>query len=72
MSNFYHDELQRALHEQRFGIVGSRLISHTSRDARASVSLLEGVNIEVMLTSRGFQVSRNLPLVSRLILEYIR
>ena len=67
MSNFYYDELQSALYEQRFGIVSGRLISHTSRDARASVSLLEGVTVEVILTTRGFEVSSDLLLESYLI-----
>ena len=55
-ASFYKTELEQALSEQTFGIRGYNLGMFTAYDARATVDLLERVQIDVILTIRGFRV----------------
>ncbi|EJC98086.1 uncharacterized protein FOMMEDRAFT_137409 [Fomitiporia mediterranea MF3/22] len=57
--SFFQTELECALSEQAFGIVGYFLKSATAHDATASVELLEGVQLDITLTVRGFRVTRS-------------
>lgn len=56
---FAQSELALALSEQKFGIESYSMImkSGTELEATAEVLLLEGMAVEVTLTSRGYQVS---------------
>lgn len=56
MSSFCSTELQRALKEQTFGIKSYSISSTSSQQATASVVLLEGSKITVLLTTQGFSV----------------
>ncbi|TBU23198.1 hypothetical protein BD309DRAFT_951956 [Dichomitus squalens] len=53
---FAHDELERALKEQSFGITSFEIVSTTPLKAAASVVLLEGPTVLVSLSNRGFQL----------------
>ncbi|KAJ3480059.1 hypothetical protein NLI96_g8617 [Meripilus lineatus] len=55
-TNFTTTELERAISEQSFGISGYELLASesTEREASALVTLLEGKQINVSLTPRGF------------------
>ncbi|EJF57081.1 hypothetical protein DICSQDRAFT_70216 [Dichomitus squalens LYAD-421 SS1] len=57
---FAHDELERALKEQSFGITSFEIVSTTPLKAAASVVLLEGPTVLVSLSNRGFQVHPDL------------
>lgn len=54
---FFRDELKRALEEQTFGIASYTLGHSTAFEASARVALLEGVDVDIILSIRGFQVS---------------
>jgi len=54
-SQFYIDELQRALSEQAIAIRSFSVIDSSSLQATASVTLLEGNDITIKLTNRGYQ-----------------
>lgn len=54
---FYAAELQNALSEQLFGICAYSVIEAGPHSAMASVSLLEGQKIFVLLTESGYSVS---------------
>ncbi|ESK95741.1 hypothetical protein Moror_12470 [Moniliophthora roreri MCA 2997] len=54
--SFYRDELRKALSEQRSAIEVYSVLRYTSLDAHASVTLLEGKVIYVILTERGFAI----------------
>jgi hypothetical protein len=54
---FFASELKRALDEQSFGIKSSTLLSSSLFSAEASVTLLEGRTIVIVLTSQGYSVS---------------
>jgi len=59
--NFFRDELKRALGEQTFGIASYSLGHSTAFEASARVTLLEGVDIDIMLSIRGFQALHIIP-----------
>lgn len=65
--NFCTEELQRALKEQSFGVQAYRMdtSSSMSLQASASVTLLEGSTINIMLSQVGYAVSRRSPCASR-------
>lgn len=54
--DFFREELKRALDEQTFGIVSYSLAHASSFQSNARVTLLEYVDVEVVLSIRGFQV----------------
>ena len=54
---FFRDELNRALEEQAFGIASYSLGHSTAFEASARVTLLECVDVDIMLSIRGFPVS---------------
>ncbi|KAE9392864.1 hypothetical protein BT96DRAFT_830084 [Gymnopus androsaceus JB14] len=54
-SQFHVDELQRALSEQAIAIRSFSVIDSSSLQATASVTLLEGNDITIKLTNRGYQ-----------------
>lgn len=56
--SFAQNELILALSEQTFGIESYSMFlkSSTELEATAEIVLLEGIAVEVSLTSRGFQV----------------
>lgn len=53
---FFRDELKRALDEQSFGILGYTPRQSNAFEAIARVELLEKINLEIMVSVRGFQV----------------
>jgi hypothetical protein len=55
---FYRSELARALNEQTFGISSSEITRFTEDEAEASITLLEGNIITVVLSSAGYKVWR--------------
>ncbi|TFK40539.1 hypothetical protein BDQ12DRAFT_456878 [Crucibulum laeve] len=55
-ASFFRDEMHRALDEQGFGIRSFTVTSSNSRQAVASVLLLEGHKINICLTSQGYSV----------------
>ncbi|KAF9013528.1 hypothetical protein BDQ17DRAFT_1297221 [Cyathus striatus] len=55
-SSFYRDELQRAFSEQSFGIRSFHITSSNARQAVATVVLLEGQKLIVVLTNQGYSV----------------
>lgn len=57
-SSFFSSELKRALSEQIFGISGYKLGTSSSYEANAKVDLLEGAQMLISLSYRGFQVSQ--------------
>jgi len=57
-SQFYIDELQRALSEQAIAVRSFSVIGSSSLQATASVTLLEGNGITIKLTNRGYQSVR--------------
>ncbi|GLB38410.1 putative protein of unknown function (DUF727) [Lyophyllum shimeji] len=60
-SSFYADELRSVLQEQSFGIESFSIITTTPSQATASVKLLEGKNISIKLSSRGFLIEPDNP-----------
>ncbi|EAU85868.2 hypothetical protein CC1G_12326 [Coprinopsis cinerea okayama7 len=56
-SSFYHDELERALAEQRFGVHSYRILSSSPRQSSAFVTTLEGHKLNVALTAQGYTVT---------------
>jgi hypothetical protein len=56
MDSFYPAELERALKEQSFAIAGFELLTSTSLEASALVTILEGDVVRVSLSSPGYQV----------------
>lgn len=55
-SDFFKEELSASLKEQEFGIKDAKLLSSSPTDAVASISLLEGNIIEILLSSGGYKV----------------
>lgn len=55
---FFSDELQQNLAEQSFGIASYKLGPSSAYEATARVDLLEGIQVQVSLSSRGYQASR--------------
>ncbi|KAI0049276.1 hypothetical protein FA95DRAFT_1489595 [Auriscalpium vulgare] len=55
--NFYRTELEQALSEQVFGVARGDVIRSTPEDAAALITLLEGPDIEVGLSSAGYTIS---------------
>ncbi|KAH9982776.1 hypothetical protein BGW80DRAFT_45331 [Lactifluus volemus] len=55
--DFYRHELARALNEQSFGVSRSEITNFTENGAEATITLLEGQTINVVLSSAGYQVS---------------
>ncbi|TFK27736.1 hypothetical protein FA15DRAFT_666206 [Coprinopsis marcescibilis] len=56
-SSFYHDELERALGEQCFGIHSYKVLNTSSpRQSSAAVITLEGQRLNVILTGQGYSV----------------
>jgi len=57
VAEFYRRELTQALNEQTFGISCSEIICSTESEAQATVTLLEGNTIDVVLSSAGYKMS---------------
>jgi hypothetical protein len=55
-ATFFRDELHIALKEQHFGIASFTLGGSSAFDATARIELLEKVEINIMLSLRGYQV----------------
>jgi hypothetical protein len=58
VAEFYQRELTQALNEQDFGISRSEIIHHNEKEAEATITLLEGNTINVVLSSPGYKVWR--------------
>lgn len=59
VAEFYRRELAQALNEQAFGISSySEIIHSTENEAEATITLLEGNTINVVLSSAGHKVWR--------------
>jgi hypothetical protein len=56
ITGFYRCELTQALNEQAFGISHSEVIHSTENEAEATVTLLEGKTINVILSNAGYKV----------------
>ncbi|KAH6912941.1 hypothetical protein BKA70DRAFT_1097942 [Coprinopsis sp. MPI-PUGE-AT-0042] len=56
-SSFYHEELDRALSEQRSSIQSYRIISSSARQSSAAIVTLEGHKLNVVLTTQGYSVT---------------
>ncbi|KAF8506817.1 hypothetical protein F5888DRAFT_1645557 [Russula emetica] len=56
VAEFYQRELAQALNEQTFGISRSEIIHCNENEAEATITLLEGNNINVVLSSAGYKV----------------
>ncbi|KAG6332812.1 hypothetical protein ID866_6276 [Astraeus odoratus] len=57
-SNFFYNELQRALSEQSFGIARYEVAKPISpHEATASVTMLEGPCVSITLNARGYHVN---------------
>lgn len=56
VAEFYQRELARALSEQVFGISRSEIIQCDENEAEATITLLEGNTINVVLSSAGYKV----------------
>ncbi|OJA17191.1 hypothetical protein AZE42_00176 [Rhizopogon vesiculosus] len=54
--SFYYTELNQALSEQAFGLGRFDVCSSTPHEATASVTLLEGRTIRIVLSARGYQL----------------
>jgi len=54
-SQFYIEELQKALSEQTLAICSFSIKGYSSLQATASVTLLEGNDISIKLTDRGYE-----------------
>jgi hypothetical protein len=59
VSEFYQRELAQALNEQAFGISRSEIIHCNESEAEATITLLEGNIINVVLLSAGYKVWRD-------------
>ncbi|KAF8073776.1 hypothetical protein FPV67DRAFT_765514 [Lyophyllum atratum] len=55
-SSFFADELRCVLQEQSFGIQSFSIATTTRSQGNASVKLLEGHEITLKLTSRGYTI----------------
>jgi hypothetical protein len=64
-SKFFYDELRAALSENSYGFANHGPVKSTAIDATTQVQLLEGKTITVILTSRGFSVSKCLIFLAR-------
>jgi hypothetical protein len=60
VAEFYQRELAQALNEQAFGISRSDIIHCNEKEAEATITLLEGSTINVVLSSPGYRVWRQL------------
>ena len=58
VAEFYQRELAQALNEQAFGISRSEIIHSNESEAEATITLLEGNTIHVVLLSAGYKVWR--------------
>ena len=58
VAGFYQRELAQALNEQAFGISRSEIIHSNESEAEATITLLEGNTINVVLLSAGYKVWR--------------
>jgi hypothetical protein len=58
VAEFYQRELAQALNEQAFGISCSEIIHCNENEAEATITLLEGNTINVVLSSAGYKVWR--------------
>jgi hypothetical protein len=56
VAGFYRRELARALNEQAPWISHSEVTHFTENDAAATVALLEGKTINVVLSNAGYKV----------------
>jgi hypothetical protein len=56
VAEFYQRELAQALNEQAFGISRSEIIHCNENEAEATITLLEGNTINVVLLSAGYKV----------------
>ncbi|KAN0124890.1 hypothetical protein V8E52_001442 [Russula decolorans] len=56
VAEFYQRELAQALNEQAFGISRSEIIHCNENEAEATITLLEGNTINVVLFSAGYKV----------------
>ncbi|RDB17996.1 hypothetical protein Hypma_000834 [Hypsizygus marmoreus] len=62
-THFFADELRRALAEQSFGLQTFHITTTENLHAKASATLLEGDEITISLTIRGYSVESNKPTV---------
>jgi hypothetical protein len=58
VAEFYQRELAQALNEQAFGISRSEIIHSNESEAEATITLLEGSSINIVLLSAGYKVWR--------------
>jgi hypothetical protein len=56
VAEFYQRELAQTLNEQAFGISRSEIIHCNENEAEATITLLEGNTINVVLSSAGYKV----------------
>jgi hypothetical protein len=56
VTDFYRRELAQALNEQGFGISRSEVTHFTGNDAEATITLLEGKTINIVLSIAGYKV----------------
>ena len=56
VADFYRRELTQALNEQAFGISHSEVTRFTENEAEATVTLLEGTTISIVLSNAGYKV----------------
>ena len=56
VAEFYRRELAQALAEQAFGISSSDVTHFTENEAEATITLLEGNTINVVLSIAGYKV----------------
>ncbi|KAI0789674.1 hypothetical protein C8Q75DRAFT_147242 [Abortiporus biennis] len=56
-STFTRTELERALTEQSFGVISSKILHASEREATAMLVLLEGNAMTISLSSRGFLIT---------------
>lgn len=56
VADFYRRELAQALGEQSFGITRSEITHFSETEAEATITLLEGKIVDVVLSSAGYKV----------------
>jgi len=56
VADFYRRELAQALNEQSFGITRSEITRFSENEAEATITLLEGRTVDVVLSPAGYKV----------------
>ena len=72
VAEFYQRELTRALNEQAFGVSRSEIIHCNENEAEATITLLEGNTVNVVLSSPGYKVWRQWSCPSWFLIDHIR